>query len=240
MPYIDARLYIKPETYKKMLEGTSDLCSAVLRNSAGQITDHVPIVSKKLSEEIAKKAASTATKKSAARISLSGIKTWLSQFGKGQKALIVVALIAVAAGLGALGRWIYKKIKRSKGEKVNQEELTRLSREYDELRAQYNQYQFALLRYLAGAQKGEFDPEVVKALIDELEKMQVLLDSGKIEVVDAKEMNEVKKSIALYTQKIAESKGKQYDANSETVESQNDFCFIKKQLEMQIDLYEDE
>ncbi len=27
---------------------------------------------------------------------------------------------------------------------------------------------------------------------------------------------------------------------SETVESQNDFCFIKKQLEMQIDLYEDE
>ena len=186
----------------------------MLRNSAGQITDHVPIVSKKLGEEVVKKAASTASKKGFAHLSFSGIKSWLSQLGKGKTALLIVALLAVAAGLGALGRWIYKKIKKSKGETVNQEELKRLAQEYDELRVQYNQYQFALLRYLAGAQKGEFDPEVVRALIDELEKMQTLLDSGKLEVINAEEMNEVKKSIAKYTKEMAESKGVSYDDNA--------------------------
>ncbi len=169
-----------------------------------------------------------------------GQKLWFASRDDGSAnringdAVLEAGSYSVSLGvLAALGMWIRKKFRnrgKTKEDFAAEKEAAEINRTCVALEQM-------LLEYIQSAQKGVFDAEAVGELNDTLEAMQRYDQAGKLVVPGRKELAEIRKSIADYTEAMAKSKSVQPDRTAGTART-NEFGAVRELLKRQAALLE--
>ena len=135
--------------------------------------------------------------------------------------------------LTALFLWIRKGF-RNRGK--TKEELA-AEKEADEINRTCGALEVLLVEYFQSAQKGQIDEESLSELVDVLAAVQGYEESGKLDIPGREDLAGIRRSIADYTEEIAESRSAQPGLKA-GASMRNEFRAIRELLLRQKELLE--
>ena len=244
MPLLDAKLDVDPAVLGKLASGDSKLWTAVVRDSSGAITDHIPIVRSGL-DAAENMLSNNIANTSISQVNSNGFLSNAGDFVKQNKGWFIGGGIAAAAAgtLAGIKHFKRKKAKREQEERRRREYEARRQREYKEqlarereIKAQYdfcNELSILLISYVCQAEKGEFDKDVLGQLIDKLQKAHELHVSGKVTIEDQESLKSLVDSITSLTEKLIEQCSQEKHVSEEDPSNADEFYFMKKELQKQ-------